>query len=124
MHDKVLKLQAEKIRSLIEENEKLGARAVQAESLIHAICCSLNKKPDEVLVELEGLKRWRHIGATKLAPTVEQAEMQIDILWSYVKAMGSPGHRAVSFIGKRLGGFFLFRWLKNAAYALMALRQA
>ena len=100
-----LRLQAKKIQDLLVENESLGAAVKNLESKV-------------TILEQENarLLGWYDM-ATKSLQTedLNAAQEQVRVLWSYVHAMGSPGHRAVSFTSRQFGKLWIGRFCKRSA---------
>ncbi len=119
-----MEMQAAKIQKLLYENEELGADKVQACEKLQGLLAILGTDQENAEITAAELKRWKELGQTKLASTLDAAEHQADILWSYVKAMGSPGHRAMMSFGALLGKCWLGRKLKSFCAAMLALKKA
>ena len=116
----VSEMQAKKINELISECEEMGAELKSLEALERRLLyISTNSQ-----AALSELFAWRHLGMTQLGPSIEGAQHQLAIFWGYVKAMETPGHRFVSFIGRGLSKNFLGRKLKDLLYALYALKES
>jgi chromosome segregation ATPase len=98
-HEQTIVLQRKKVASLLKDNERVGAERESLQS-IERLLLRISSNPHAALAELMA---WRHLGMTRLAPTQAQATEQLDVLWNYVREMNSPGHRIVSFLGRRLG---------------------
>jgi hypothetical protein len=119
-----LELQANKIQKLISENEELGADRAQALELFNKLLAILGTDEAHAEASVAELRKWKELGEQRLAPTLDAAQLQADILWSYVKAMQSPGHRLVAFLGGLVRGRWLGRKVKSMLAFLMALHQA
>jgi hypothetical protein len=119
-----LELQANKIQKLISENEELGADRTQAMELLHKLLAVLGTEETHAETAVAELLKWKELGEQHLAPTLDAAQQQADILWSYVKAMQSPGHRFVSLLGGLLRGRWLGRKIKSVLAFLLALHEA
>ena len=119
-----MELQAGKIQKLLHDNEELGADKAAALEQLARIQDCLNADPSNLEEKLEELRRWQELAQRKLGPTLESAEHQADILWSYVNAMGSPGHRLTIRLGTIAEKTWIGRKLKRVAAWLLALRRA
>ena len=117
-------LQAKKIQTLLEDCERLGAEKGEIVDNYHQILQQLNTDPTGAAARVNELQRWEHLGKTRLAPTIQSAEHQAEILWSYVAAMSSPGHRLVSFLGRKLGRTWIAVKARDALLWLMAFRES
>ena len=113
-------LQADKIRALLDDAERLGAENEaerrRADRLTDELA-SLNA----VIAELQP---WKQLAVDRLGPNLPAAAHQLDVLWSYVAAMGSPGHRFITWCGKMAGKTLLGRFVKRCLNLLLVLRQA
>lgn len=118
--EETLTSQAQKISQLLSASEVLGARLHESQEK----CALLTEVNDEMKAKLAEAQHWKDMGVARLGPTFELANHQIDVLRSYVDAMGSPGHRFVTFAGKRLGGGVVGRMFRRALAAGIALKRA
>ncbi len=115
-----MRLQAQKIQLLLDDAERLGAE--------NAAECrrseDLARQIQQLKVEISELVPWRELVTARLGPDLKAASNQADILWSYVAAMGSPGHRFVSWLGRTAGKTLFGRALRKLLNLVMVLRQA
>ena len=118
--DDTIRLQARKIQHLLAEAEYLGAERERLATLKRRLSV-VHSSPELAVDELLG---WRKLGTERLGPNVAGAKEQFDVLWSQRHAMGSPGHRFISYLGRSLRRTALGRKLHSAIKFLMALRQA
>jgi len=109
-----LQLQAQKISQLLEENERLGSEGIKYKNEITALHA-----------EVARLQSWYSLASEGLNTTdLETARQQIAVLWSYVHAMGSPGHRMITFLGKTFGNNFIGRMLRKLVRLFTAIKNA
>lgn len=109
-----LDLQSGKIQRLLDVNEDSGANLEKTKK-------ENARNVAEVQAELE---QWRNLCISRLGPNIEAANHQIDVFRSYVDAMGSPGHRAVSYLGRKVGQGKIGRIARKLVNLLIALKQA
>lgn len=123
-HEKALQQiidsQAAKIQQLLATAEQLGAELQTARRALKHLDV-VSPDPEQAAIELLG---WRELGQRRLGPHVPAASEAIDVLWSYHRALSSPGHRLVNSFSRRFGSTWLFRKARSAVQFLDALRQA
>lgn len=109
-----LHLQAEKINELLLENERLAANNQ-----------SLSQEVLALEAETARLRAWYDLATQRLQTNdLGVAQQQLDILWSYVQAMGSPEHRAVTFLNRLVSKLWLGRVCKRGAKWVYAILKA
>lgn len=113
-------LQRNKLKSLVMDNEHIGAEREILASLERRLL-HISSNPHAALAELLA---WRHLGMNRLAPTIDAANKQVDILWNYVREMRSPGHRIISFLGKIMASTWVGRKLRASMHYLFLLLKA
>ena len=112
--EETLLLQARKINALLVENEKLGSQNHELQQKI-------------TLLEHENsrLLPWYKLATSKLrTEDIQLADQQFDILWGYVHAMGSPGHRVVTFFSRQVSKLWLGRVCKRSLKWIYAIVKA
>lgn len=126
IEQQIIQIQAEKIASLIGKAEKLGAKASDSQEQVQKLLTSIQELEDQNQLLSREISRLREIEAVvvaRLGNTPEQISHQVDVLFSYVAAMGSPGHRAVTFLGKKLGRGRVGRVFRRAVMLGVAFRK-
>ena len=137
--DQLLAQQAQKLSGLLAAAEKLGTQLVDKESELAETQARLITNEEKAVshaaaqaaayaAALNDLheqfveaNHWKQMCLARLGPTRELADHQIDVFRSYTEAMGSPGHRTVTFIGKKFGRSFIVRGLRKLFYLGMAV---
>lgn len=115
-----LSLQALKIRELLQANEALGAEACELRNRAG----SLEHQLERAQTHIEELAKWRDLCQARLGRDVASASHQLDVWWSHVLAMQSPGHRLVSVMGRALGNGRAALFLRKLMNFVLALKKA
>jgi len=117
--EEALQLQAEKITALLVENERLG----------HQVNASPSR--EELLAEVEDyqariqeLEPWKLYVLDRLGPTLGIAEEHVALMQSHVRAMRSPAHRLVAFVGRTAGQTLPGRMLRRGLAWLTVICKA
>lgn len=109
-----LHLQADKINELLLENERLAANNQ-----------SLTQQVVQLEAETARLQPWYDLASQRLQThDLGVAQQQLNVLWGYVHAMGSPDHRAVTFVSRIVSKLWLGRVCKRGAKWVYAIVKA
>lgn len=109
-----LHLQANKINELLLENERLAA---SNQSLLQRVA--------QLEDHSARLQEWHDLASVSLQThDINVARQQLSVLWGYVHAMGSPEHRAITFISRIVDKLLIGRVCKRGAKWLYAIAKA
>lgn len=112
-----VRLSSEKIRVLLRNAEVQATRAERERA-------ALAERLHRAELELLQLGPLVDLVRTEISQDPNIVRHQLEIYRSYVQAMGSPGHRLVTFLGKRTKQNALARTVRKGMNFLIAVRQA
>lgn len=118
----VIALQAAKITDLLQINERLAFENQEAAAKLQRAAAIAG--PGDLEARMREAAAWRDLGRSRLGMTVQDASQHLDVLFCHARALASPGHRMVAFMGRKLGGTYIGRGVKKFLAALIALRNA
>ena len=126
-----LRLQADKINRLLAELEAQGS--LLEEAMRWKVLLQQHVDPSlewvtrilpEICGQHEENRSYKALVHQRLGLSVDQATQNINILYAHLEAMRSPTHRAISFVGRKVRRFILFRMAKKLLFFLSAVKQA